>query len=35
MLVGDFSKSPGSTVGKAMTALPSGRGLVLVLVSLQ
>ena len=35
MRVGDFSKSPGSTVGKAMTALPSGRGLVLVLVSLQ
>lgn len=35
MKVSDASRAPGATVGKAMTALPSGRGLVLVLVSLQ
>lgn len=31
----DASRANGATIGKAMTALPSGRGLVLVLVNLQ
>ncbi len=35
MKVTDFSKSQGAIIGKAMTALNSGKGLVLVLVSLQ
>lgn len=35
MKVSDFSRVPGATVGKAMTALESGKGLVLVLVNLQ
>ncbi len=35
MKVNDFSRSQGAIIGKAMTSLESGRGLVLVLVSLQ
>ena len=35
MKVTDHSKATGAILGKAMTALESGRGLVLVLVSLQ
>ena len=35
MKVTDFAKAQGAVIGKAMTALKSGRGLVLVLVSLQ
>ena len=35
MKVGDYGRSQGAIVGKAMTGLASGRGLVLVLVSLQ
>ncbi len=35
MKVNDFDKAHGATLGKAMTALEEGRGLVLVLVSLQ
>jgi len=35
MKVEDFSKAQGAIIGKAMTPLVSGRGLVLVLVSLQ
>jgi len=35
MKVTDSAKAPGSIIGKAMTALESGKGLVLVLVSLQ
>lgn len=35
MKVTDHAKSPGATVGKAMSGLGSGRGLVLVLVNLQ
>lgn len=33
--VADFGRAQGATLGKAMTALPSGEGLVLLLVSLQ
>ncbi|HOD66283.1 MAG TPA: hypothetical protein PKM94_06265 [candidate division Zixibacteria bacterium] len=35
MRVTDFDRAQGAVIGKAMTALESGRGLVLVLVSLQ
>jgi hypothetical protein len=35
MKIGDYSRAPGATIGKAMTPLASGRGMVLVLVSLQ
>ena len=35
MKVSDHSKATGAVLGKAMTSLESGRGLVLVLVSLQ
>jgi hypothetical protein len=35
MKVTDFSRAPGSVLGKAMTGLKEGKGLVLVLVSLQ
>ena len=35
MRITDFDRSHGATLGKAMTSLTSGRGLVLVLVSLQ
>ncbi|UCE58996.1 MAG: hypothetical protein JSU63_16325 [Phycisphaerales bacterium] len=35
MKVNDFDKAHGATLGKAMTSLEEGRGLVLVLVSLQ
>jgi hypothetical protein len=35
MKAGDPAKAPGAILGKAMTVLESGRGLVLVLVSLQ
>lgn len=35
MLVTDYSKAQGAVIGKAMTALEKGKGLVLVLVSLQ
>lgn len=35
MRVGDHGRAPGAVLGKAMTPLASGRGLVLVLVSLQ
>jgi hypothetical protein len=35
MKASDRERAPGATVGKAMTALERGRGLVLVLVSLQ
>jgi hypothetical protein len=35
MKVGDFQKAQGAVIGKAMTSLESGEGLVLVLVSLQ
>ncbi|MBN2809376.1 MAG: hypothetical protein JXR80_07770 [Deltaproteobacteria bacterium] len=35
MKVGDYQKAQGSIIGKAMTSLAKGRGLVLVLVSLQ
>ncbi len=35
MKVADFDKAHGAIIGKAMTALTGGRGLVLVLVSLQ
>ena len=35
MKVTDYSKASGTVLGKAMTALESGRGLVLVLVNLQ
>jgi len=35
MKVGDFSRSQGTVIGKAMTPLRQGRGLVLMLVSLQ
>ena len=35
MKVSDFNRSHGATIGKAMTALKSGKGLVLVLVALQ
>jgi hypothetical protein len=35
MKVGDYARAQGATLGKAMTALPSGEGLVLVLVGLQ
>lgn len=35
MAVTDFARAHGAILGKAMTALPEGKGLVLVLVSLQ
>ncbi len=35
MRVSDHTRAPGATIGKAMTALETGRGLVLVLVTLQ
>ena len=35
MKVTDYGRSQGAILGKAMTALPEGRGLVLMLVSLQ
>ena len=35
MMVTDHAKATGAILGKAMTSLDSGRGLVLVLVSLQ
>jgi hypothetical protein len=35
MAASDHARSHGATLGKAMTALETGRGLVLVLVSLQ
>jgi hypothetical protein len=35
MKVDDYSRSPGATIGKAMTALNSGDGLVLALVNLE
>ncbi|MBT8144357.1 MAG: hypothetical protein KJO55_06630, partial [Gammaproteobacteria bacterium] len=35
MRVVDFDRAPGAIIGKAMTALESGTGLVLVLVTLQ
>lgn len=35
MKVGDYARAQGATIGKAMTALPSGKGLVLALVTLQ
>ena len=35
MKVTDFSKAPGAVIGKAMTGLKSGKGMILVLVSLQ
>jgi hypothetical protein len=35
MVVNDHEQAQGAILGKAMTALPEGRGLVLVLVSLQ
>jgi len=35
MRVGDYARAQGAIIGKAMTALPGGEGLVLVLVSLQ
>jgi hypothetical protein len=35
MRVSDESRAPGAVMGKAMTELESGTGLVLVLVNLQ
>ncbi|MCG3131846.1 MAG: hypothetical protein FLDDKLPJ_02656 [Phycisphaerae bacterium] len=35
MRVSDHTRAPGATLGKAMSALSSGRGMVLVLVALQ
>ncbi len=35
MKVTDFGRAPGAILGKAMTGLSKGRGLVLVLVTLQ
>jgi hypothetical protein len=35
MKVTDHAKAQGAIIGKAMTALAEGRGLVLVLVTLQ
>ena len=35
MAVTDFTRAPGAIIGKAMTALEDGLGLVLVLVTLQ
>jgi hypothetical protein len=35
MRVSDHLRAQGAILGKAMTALPDGRGLVLVLVTLQ
>jgi len=35
MRVRNYAKAQGAIIGKAMTGLKSGRGLVLVLVSLQ
>ena len=35
MKVSDYGRSQGATLGKAMTGLSEGRGLVLMLVSLQ
>ncbi|MHC4064201.1 MAG: hypothetical protein ACYSUQ_06465 [Planctomycetota bacterium] len=33
--VTDYAKAPGAIIGKAMSSLESGRGLILVLVNLQ
>jgi hypothetical protein len=35
MKVGDHTRAQGAVIGKAMSSLPEGRGLVLVLVTLQ
>ena len=35
MKVTDYSRAQGAVLGKAMSALPAGEGLVLVLVTLQ
>ena len=35
MKVGDHTRASGAIIGKAMTSLAKGKGLVLVLVSLQ
>jgi hypothetical protein len=35
MRVTDHGKAQGAIIGKAMSALPEGRGLILVLVALQ
>jgi hypothetical protein len=35
MKVTDFDRANGAILGKAMTPLPDGKGLVLVLVALQ
>jgi hypothetical protein len=35
MAVTDYEKAQGATIGKAMSSLTEGRGLILVLVSLQ
>lgn len=35
MKVADYTKAQGAIIGKAMTGLPQGKGLVLVLVTLQ
>jgi hypothetical protein len=35
MRVNDEGRSPGAVIGKAMTELAEGKGLVLVLVNLQ
>ena len=35
MAVADFTSAAGAIIGKAMTGLKSGKGLVLVLVTLQ
>jgi hypothetical protein len=35
MRASDHARSQGAIIGKAMTPLPAGQGLVLVLVSLQ
>jgi hypothetical protein len=35
MKVSDFTQSQGAILGKAMSALPAGQGMVLVLVTLQ
>ena len=35
MKVGDHTRSQGAVIGKAMSSLPEGKGMVLVLVSLQ
>ena len=35
MKVTDYARAQGAIIGKAMTRLPEGHGLILVLVSLQ